>query len=152
LPVPVIRHARWLLAAVAVITTIAVLQLVDVRTGAIKLQTDPSVERLLVQDGEACRFYRPARRVLGSDVTIRLFRPEQPEHPAPPLPADRRARAAQPEGNSRHAAGQRDRAPAPGGRGVAGREMTTSARMLRAPAAGTRNTSLHGGQAAAFPG
>jgi len=72
-PVLVIRHARWLLLAVAVITVIAVLQLVDVHSGTIKLQIDPSVERLLAQDDEAYRFYQSARRVFGSDETILLL-------------------------------------------------------------------------------
>ena len=73
LPTLVIRYSRWLLAAVAVITVCAVLQLVDVRSGAVTLQIDPSVERLLAQDDAAYRFYQSARRIFGSDETILLL-------------------------------------------------------------------------------
>ena len=73
IPTLVTRHARSLLAIILVLTAIAILQLVDFRTGQIKVMIDPSVERLLAPDDEDYLFYQSARRLFGSDETILLL-------------------------------------------------------------------------------
>jgi predicted RND superfamily exporter protein len=73
IPGLVTRHARSLLAIILVITVLALLQLIDIRTGELQLGIDPSVERLLAPDDEAYLYYQSARRIFGSDETIVLL-------------------------------------------------------------------------------
>ena len=73
IPALITRHARLLLGLVIIITGLAILQIIDVRTGKINLEIDPSVERLLSPDDEAYLFYQEARRIFGSDETILLL-------------------------------------------------------------------------------
>jgi predicted RND superfamily exporter protein len=73
IPALVTRYARHLLIATLLLTGLAILQLVDIRSGDIKLQIDPSVERLLSPDDEAYQFYQSTRRIFGSDETILLL-------------------------------------------------------------------------------
>lgn len=73
IPALITRHARLLLGVVIILTGLAILEIVDVRTGKIHLEIDPSVERLLAPDDEAYLFYQAARRIFGSDETIVLL-------------------------------------------------------------------------------
>ena len=73
IPSLVTRHARLLLAVVGIITCLAILQLVDIRTGELQLQIDPSIERLLPPDDEAYLFYQASRRTFGSGEVILLL-------------------------------------------------------------------------------
>jgi predicted RND superfamily exporter protein len=73
IPALVVRHAQVLLAIVLVITGLAILQLVDLRSGQIRVGIDPSVERLLSPDDEDYLFYQSARRLFGSDETLLLL-------------------------------------------------------------------------------
>ena len=67
------RHTHLILLLVAAITVLAVLQLVDVSSGRIQLQVDPSAERLLAADDEANVFYQSSRRIFGNDETVLLL-------------------------------------------------------------------------------
>ena len=73
IPYLISRHAHPILLIVAAITVLAVLQLVDVTTGRIQIQIDPSTERLLAADDEANVFYQSTRRIFGNDETILLL-------------------------------------------------------------------------------
>lgn len=73
IPFLVIKHARLLVVVVILLTGLAVLQLVDIRSGKIMLQVDPSVERLLSPDDESYQYYQSVRRIFGSDETILLL-------------------------------------------------------------------------------
>jgi predicted RND superfamily exporter protein len=73
IPTLVTRHARSLLGIILILTAIAIVQLVDVRTGQLKVRIDPSVERLLAPDDEDYLFYQSVRRIFGSDETILLL-------------------------------------------------------------------------------
>jgi predicted RND superfamily exporter protein len=72
-----------ILAATFVITAIALLQIVDLHTGKLRLEIDPSIDRLLSQSDERVRYYHKIRRIFGSDenfiISVRadnLFVPE----------------------------------------------------------------------------
>ena len=67
------RHTHPILLIVAAVTLLAILQLVDVTTGRIQIQVDPSAERLLAADDEANKFYQSSRRIFGNDETIVLL-------------------------------------------------------------------------------
>ena len=67
------RHTHPILLIVAAATLLAILQLVDVTTGRIQIQVDPSAERLLAADDEANKFYQSSRRIFGNDETIVLL-------------------------------------------------------------------------------
>ncbi|MEA3242138.1 MAG: efflux RND transporter permease subunit, partial [Pseudomonadota bacterium] len=73
IPYLISRHTHPILLIVAAITVLAVLQLVDVTTGRIQIQIDPSTERLLAADDEANVFYQSTRRIFGNDETILLL-------------------------------------------------------------------------------
>ena len=73
IPSMVTRHARLLVVVIVVITGLSITQLVDIKTGELKLRIDPSVERLLAPDDEAYLYYQSARRIFGSDETILLL-------------------------------------------------------------------------------
>ena len=67
------RHTHPILLIVAAATLLAILQLVDVTTGRIQIQVDPSAERLLAADDEANKFYQSSRRIFGNDETMVLL-------------------------------------------------------------------------------
>ena len=73
IPALVTRYAHQLVIGIILLTGLAILQLVDISSGKIKLQIDPSVERLLAPDNEAYQFYQSTRRIFGSDETILLL-------------------------------------------------------------------------------
>ncbi|MEN8801157.1 MAG: efflux RND transporter permease subunit [Thiogranum sp.] len=67
------RHTLPILLIVASITVLALVQIVDVTSGRIQIQIDPSAERLLAADDEANVFYETTRRVFGNDETVLLL-------------------------------------------------------------------------------
>ncbi len=73
IPALVTRYAHQIVIGIILLTGLAILQLVDISSGKIKLQIDPSVERLLAEDDEAYQFYQSTRRIFGSDETILLL-------------------------------------------------------------------------------
>jgi len=73
IPSLVTRHARLILVMIVILTGLAIPQLVNIRTGEIRLRIDPSLERLLAPNDEAYRYYQQARRIFGSDETILLL-------------------------------------------------------------------------------
>ncbi|HUS25254.1 MAG TPA: MMPL family transporter [Candidatus Binatia bacterium] len=64
------RRAPYILAAVAAITALALGQLVDLRTGALRLQVDPSLDPLMAPDNSARRQYEQALRRFGADEMV----------------------------------------------------------------------------------
>ena len=66
----VTAHPWTVLVATAVLTLVAFLQLVDVRTGAVRIALDPSMSRLMPDDDEDRLFYEAARQRFGSDDAI----------------------------------------------------------------------------------
>jgi predicted RND superfamily exporter protein len=73
IPSLIYRHTHPILLIVAAISVVAALQLVDLSSGRIRIQIDPSAERLLAEDDEAGRFYESTRRIFGNDETILLL-------------------------------------------------------------------------------
>ncbi len=64
------RHAGAILALALVATAIAIGQIVDLRSGSLRLEVDASAERLL-PEGDASRvFYERMRRAFGSDESL----------------------------------------------------------------------------------
>ena len=63
-------HAGWVLAIVLAITVLSITQIVDVRTGELRIAFDPSTNALLPQDDEGRRFYDYVRTLFGSDETV----------------------------------------------------------------------------------
>jgi predicted RND superfamily exporter protein len=68
----VIRHALAVLAALLGLTIVAVVQIVDVRSGAILLGFDPSVSSLFPKESPGREYYEYIRRLFGSDETLVL--------------------------------------------------------------------------------
>ena len=66
----VTRRAGWVLGAVLALTLLAASQIVDFRTGALRLTVDPSVDDMLPEGDEGRRFYDYVRRLFGSDETL----------------------------------------------------------------------------------
>ncbi|MBW2273527.1 MAG: MMPL family transporter [Deltaproteobacteria bacterium] len=66
----VTRRAGWMLALVAAATVLALLQLVDPLTGEMRLELDPSIDRMLPEGDEERVYYDYIRRLFGSDETI----------------------------------------------------------------------------------
>jgi hydrophobe/amphiphile efflux-3 (HAE3) family protein len=60
----------WVLALVGVLTVLAAAQIVDVRSGEIRIAFDPSYDALLPDADEGREFYDHVRRLFGSDETI----------------------------------------------------------------------------------
>ena len=58
------------IAAVAALTLLAFSQIVDFRSGEIRLFVDPSVDSMLPRDDDDRRFYDRARLIFGSDETV----------------------------------------------------------------------------------
>jgi len=63
-------HPGWVLAIILAITVLSVTQLVDVRTGELRIAFDPSTNALLPQDDDGRRFYDYVRKLFGSDETV----------------------------------------------------------------------------------
>jgi predicted RND superfamily exporter protein len=70
LPTLICRHPWAIVAAVLVLSLAALAQIVDIRTGEVRLSVDPSDERLLGHNNEGWEFYQSARRQFGNDETI----------------------------------------------------------------------------------
>lgn len=70
-------HPRTVLLAVAALTGLALLGLVDPRTGAARLRVDPSFEKLLPRDDEARQSYAAMQRRfgMGERVVVALEAP-----------------------------------------------------------------------------
>jgi predicted RND superfamily exporter protein len=62
-----IAHWRAVLATALVVTLMALLQLVDLKTGNLRIEIDPSVDRLLSQTDEQVRYHTRVSRLFGSD-------------------------------------------------------------------------------------
>jgi predicted RND superfamily exporter protein len=80
----VAERPGWVLAVVVAVTVVALGGIVDFRTGRIRIEIDPSVERLLPEGDEARVFYDRIQRTFGSDATLLvgiqdddLFTPEK---------------------------------------------------------------------------
>jgi len=70
LPGLICRFPGAVVAAVFLISLLALVQIVDPRTGELQLRVDPSEERLLGPNHEGLAFYQFARRVFGNDETL----------------------------------------------------------------------------------
>ena len=64
------RHTSLTLAFVVALTTLALTAIVDPVSGEIRLNIDPSANRLLSRDQPAKIFYDHTRRVFGNDETL----------------------------------------------------------------------------------
>ncbi len=67
---PIARHPIPVLLAVGVLTALALLGLVDPRSGALRLAVNPAVDSLLPSSGPDLALYERARLQFGSDDTI----------------------------------------------------------------------------------
>ena len=72
------RSTALVLLISAVLTVLAVTRLVDLHTGHLRLEIDPSANRLLPEHNPAKQFYDRARRTFGSDeiLVIALTSPD----------------------------------------------------------------------------
>ena len=68
----VTHHPVAILLATLLVTVALLNGLVDLRSGKLRLEVDPSVERLLPEDNEERRFYDRARKLFGSDQFLLL--------------------------------------------------------------------------------
>mgnify|MGYP001812267306 FL=1 len=66
----VARSTGIILVLVAVLFTLAITQIIDLKTGQLRIEIDPSANRLITQDDPAKLFYDNARRIFGSDETL----------------------------------------------------------------------------------
>ncbi len=66
----VARSTGIVLVLVAGLFVLATLQIVDPRTGQLRLEIDPSANRLISEDEPAKLFYDNSRRIFGSDETL----------------------------------------------------------------------------------
>lgn len=64
------RFPGTIVAAVLLLSIVALAQIVDFRTGELQLVVDPSEERLLGSNHEGWKFYQDTRRIFGNDETI----------------------------------------------------------------------------------
>ena len=63
-----VTQRPWIvLAAIAAVTLVALDGIVDLRTGALRLAVDPSIDRLLPEGDEERAFFDRARQVFGAD-------------------------------------------------------------------------------------
>lgn len=65
-----VRHAKALLVAIALVTGVAMHGIVDLRDGTLRLQVDPSLDELLPEGDEERTFYDRARKLFGSDEFV----------------------------------------------------------------------------------
>lgn len=63
----VATHPAAVLTAVAALSVLAVLQILDIRGGGHRIEVDPTVDRLLPEDDAQIRFYHRIRRSFGND-------------------------------------------------------------------------------------
>ncbi|MGH7286954.1 MAG: efflux RND transporter permease subunit, partial [Myxococcota bacterium] len=72
------HHAVLVLVITGLVTVAAIAQLVDFRTGTLRLQLDTSIEQMLPTGDENRAFYNRMRRLFGNDETLLLVvhRPE----------------------------------------------------------------------------
>ena len=72
------RHAVLVLVVTALVTAAAIAQLVDFRTGTLRLQIDTSIEQMLPSGDENRAYYDRMRKLFGNDETLLLVvhRPE----------------------------------------------------------------------------
>jgi predicted RND superfamily exporter protein len=63
-------HASWLLAITAVLTLLAVAQLIDLRTGDVRLTVDPSLEAVSTQNQAEREYAEIIRRRFRNDETV----------------------------------------------------------------------------------
>ena len=68
----VTRHAALVLALVGLATLAALHGIVDLRTGHVRLEVDPGVDRLLPAGDDERTFYDRARELFGNDQTLLL--------------------------------------------------------------------------------
>jgi predicted RND superfamily exporter protein len=66
----IVGRPWFVLAGLAALTLLAIVELVDVRTGQLRLAVDPSLDRLMPDDDADRRFYDTLRQRFGSDETI----------------------------------------------------------------------------------
>jgi len=66
----VTRRAGWVLVLIAAITLGAIHQIVDLRTGVLRLVIDPAIDSMLPEDDEGRKFYDYVRKAFGSDETM----------------------------------------------------------------------------------
>jgi hydrophobe/amphiphile efflux-3 (HAE3) family protein len=66
----VTRRAGWVLVATLGVTALALVQLIDPSTGRVRLELDPSIDRMLPGEDEERVYYDYIRRLFGSDETI----------------------------------------------------------------------------------
>ncbi|MGB5439667.1 MAG: MMPL family transporter [Gammaproteobacteria bacterium] len=64
------RHTGLTLALVLVLAAVALSAIIDPRSGEVRLNIDPSANRLLSKDQPAKQFYDQTRRVFGNDETL----------------------------------------------------------------------------------
>lgn len=77
------RHPAAVLVLLALVTLAALQGIVDLRSGRLRLEVDPAIDRLLPEGDDERRFYDRARRLFGNDQVLLLvleaddvFRPE----------------------------------------------------------------------------
>src|SRR5512134_2845880 len=66
-------HALLVLAAVALVTLAALAGILDPRSGRVRLEVDPSVERLLPEGDDERRFFDRARQLFGADEFVAVL-------------------------------------------------------------------------------
>jgi predicted RND superfamily exporter protein len=64
------RSSGLILLLVAILTALALSVIVDLNTGQLRLEIDPSANRLLSENNKAKQFYDRARSIFGSDETL----------------------------------------------------------------------------------
>ena len=66
----VARSTSIILVIVAVLFAATITQVIDLKTGQLRIEIDPSANRLIPQDEPAKQFYDKARQIFGSDETL----------------------------------------------------------------------------------
>jgi predicted RND superfamily exporter protein len=70
LPVLICRRPKAIVIAVLIVFLIALLQIIDPRTGEIQVRVDPSEQALLGLNHAGWEYYQQIRRIFGNDETI----------------------------------------------------------------------------------
>ena len=65
-----VHRAAWVLSAVFLLSLLAVMQLVDWRTGELRLSIDPSLDPLVAREHPDRRYYDDIRRRFGNDESV----------------------------------------------------------------------------------
>ncbi len=66
------RHAVLVLVVTGALSVYALMRVVDLRTGQLKLGLDTSIEQMLPSDDPDVQYYQQARKIFGSDETLLL--------------------------------------------------------------------------------